>query len=634
MSTFRCPRCNNEVPAQARFCNKCGFTPSGVAGPPASGQTASPNAIKPITPGAGPSLPPLQQRQGAGKPPMGGPSASQGGAPAQSPLPPARQNDAGLPPLRHTPAMADNQAASLPAGDIQPVRTSTPPPTQMRSGQPAGQAPTLPPGTPRNANALPATPAPTGLPPVTPITSMPQISRMPPVAMPPAAQQGTPSLAAGIGPESFFATSQAAEHWRSSWLERQRAEAGPAYGVTRGQASVDEPLQAMQNSFIRMRALAPLKDSEKQKSKMSFGFWTTIIMMICLIGGLSAYVIYTYLPGAPLQTQINVAPATPAPMLTLVGNAVPSIAAGKSLKVHGSYFGANDAITFILNTPLTDSNGKPLSVQSSSKGDFTANITIPTSTPAGAYALEAQDNQTGQHAFLDIQVLSPTAQSTTDSVKATTADGTSTLKFTASPGKGNPQSQAITLKNVSVNQVQWTVGTVTANGINWLLIENDTTVGVLNADGTATIEIGVLTTNLQNGTYTGQVVFTIQGQGQVIVPVTLSIGDTAAQLVIVPNPVLASWQAGGTCQPTSLTLLDMSNVPISWQVKEDADTVTSQHISLNGKTSLAGKLDPNGPAGNTAILQIICYGVNLNDVYHVTVYYNNTSQVIPIIIGS
>jgi len=208
------------------------------------------------------------------------------------------------------------------------------------------------------------------------------------------------------------------------------------------------------------------------------------------------------------------------------------------------------------------------------------------------------------------------------------------LKFTASPGKGNPQSQAITLKNVSVNQVQWTVGTVTANGINWLLIENDTTVGVLNADGTATIEIGVLTTNLQNGTYTGQVVFTIQGQGQVIVPVTLSIGDTAAQLVIVPNPVLASWQAGGTCQPTSLTLLDMSNVPISWQVKEDADTVTSQHISLNGKTSLAGKLDPNGPAGNTAILQIICYGVNLNDVYHVTVYYNNTSQVIPIIIGS
>lgn len=435
----------------------------------------------------------------------------------------------------------------------------------------------------------------------------------------------------GVGPESLVATKNAAEHWRSSWVDRQRAEAGPAYGVTRGQASVAEPLQAMQNSFIRMRALVLPKNAEKQKNTMGLGFWVTIIMMISLIGGLGAYVVYTYLPGAPLQAQVNIAANAPAPILTVANNATPAIIAGKTIKVQGSYFGANDTIAFILNSTQLSKK-----VQSTSKGAFATLLSIPATTPAGAYALEAQDNHSGQHAFLDIQVLAPNAQSTTNSATVTTVQGTplTSLTFTAIPGKGNPKAQTAMLKNLSGIPARWTISAITADGINWLLPENHTTGGLLNMDATVNIDIGVLTTNLPSGTYTGQVVFSIENQGQVILPVTLRVGDNTADLVVTPDPIMVSWQSGGSCQQASITLIDMSNTPISWEVKETTIN-DQQHIKLdNGKISETGRLDPTGAAGNTTILQITCNGVNLNDVYHVTVYYDNTSQVIPINIGS
>ena len=267
---------------------------------------------------------------------------------------------------------------------------------------------------------------------------------------------------------------------------------------------------------------------------------------------------------------------------------------------------------------------------------FTTTLSIPTTTPAGAYALEAQDNHSGQHAFLDIQVLAANAQSTTNSAIVTTVQGTAltALTFTATPGKGNPKGQIVMLKNLSGIPARWTISAITADGINWLIPENHTTGGLLNMDATVTVDIGVLTTNLPSGTYTGQVVFTIASQGQVILPVTLTIGNGVADLVVTPDPVMASWQAGGSCQQVSITLIDTSNIPVSWAVKDTALN-DQQHIKLdNGKTDETGRLDPTGAAGNTTILQITCNGVNLNDVYHVTVYYDNTSQVIPINIGS
>jgi len=93
--------------------------------------------------------------------------------------------------------------------------------------------------------------------------------------------------------EGFIATSRAAQRWRTSWRNRQRSEAGPAMIVSRGQSSVPQPLLAMQDSLMRIRAIiAPKQDIQKA----SPAFWITVFLMTCLIVGLGAYIAFSYLP--------------------------------------------------------------------------------------------------------------------------------------------------------------------------------------------------------------------------------------------------------------------------------------------------------------------------------------------------
>jgi hypothetical protein len=394
------------------------------------------------------------------------------------------------------------------------------------------------PGTPRTANTAPATPA------APEVSSLPQIPQQPlnqtgqPIPQVPMHLSALSAYPAGSAtPESLIATSRAAEHWHRSWIDRQRAEAGPAIDVARGQAPVAPPLLAMQHSFARMRAIILPKKTGKLNNSMGFGFWITIVIMICLIGGLGAYIVYTYLPGTPLQTQTSASTNGLGPTLVIVPARTPTsttgqnqgnrpdtntTTAGQTLYVHGDHFGVNDPITFFLNTTQL-----PVSVRSSGNGSFNASIPISATTLAGAYELQAQDNHTGKHAFLDIQVLSATNRNTTNAVIITSLQGQplTGLTFKATVDTNNSPVQHIVLKNQSAAAILWTINTVTANGVSWLLVNDNTSGGTLNRDGTANIGISVLTTGLQNGTYTGQVIFTINGRGQAFLPVTLTIGD-------------------------------------------------------------------------------------------------------------
>ncbi len=431
-------------------------------------------------------------------------------------------------------------------------------------------------------------------------------------------------------PESLAATSKAAEQWRTSWLDRQHDEAGPATDVSRGQAAVPEPLMAMQHSIARMRAITSPKNKQ-QKQGMSFGFWVTIVMMICLIGGLGAYILSTYVTGTPLQNQINTANSGPDPLLSINGTSTNTVKAGQNLSVHGAYFGAGDTIIFLLNTTqLNTASGQALSAHASSQGTFTLAIPIPTTTLAGAAVLQAQDNHLGKHAFLDIQILPQSNANTTTAASVTTLQGKSLteLKFSAVLGQGDPPSQRLILKNQSNASIQWTATTITSNSASWLLVTDNMTQGTLNLDGTANIGIAILTTGLQNGPYTGDVIFTIDGKGQIILPVTLQIGSSAPELVINPNPVITAIQAGGTCQAT-LTLIDLSSTPILWEAKVD-DTFSQRHVTINGQSDLHGSLNPGGPNNSTQVLKLACTGANLNDTYHITVYYDNMAQHIPV----
>jgi hypothetical protein len=134
------------------------------------------------------------------------------------------------------------------------------------------------------------------------------------------------------GDESFVATSIVAEHWRTSWRNRQRTEAGPATTVSRGHSSVPEPLLAMQQSLLRMRAIS-IPHKTKQLSGPSF--WITIVLMLCLIAGLIAYIISTYLPVAGKPVHVNIHIVAHQPILTIQGAALATIAQEQILHLYG-----------------------------------------------------------------------------------------------------------------------------------------------------------------------------------------------------------------------------------------------------------------------------------------------------------
>ncbi|GAC1630379.1 MAG: hypothetical protein NVS4B11_30040 [Ktedonobacteraceae bacterium] len=429
-----------------------------------------------------------------------------------------------------------------------------------------------------------------------------------------------------LSQESLAATSKAAQHWRKSWLDRQHAEVGPAVGVSRGQASVPEPLMAMQHSLVRMRAIMLQKNAKDGKGS-SLGFWLAVIMLFCLISGLSAYIISTYLPSIQLSTTLVSSNLHPQPTLMMKDAKKTTVTTGQPIQIHGEHFGQSDTILFILGeTPLSDAGGKPILTQSNSKGAFDAIIPIQSTQLAGEYALQAQDKHTGQHAFLDIQI---TASTNTDVLKLSL----SSLSFSAVVGYQNPDGQSVSITNTSNAAIQWKATTISDNQTGWLLLDDGKTSGQLDVGQTDTIRISAFTMGLKssakNKPYTGTVIFTIPDQGQVILPVSLEVLETTVELLITPNPLTALASPGG-CQNTTLTLINLSSTAVSWEVK--TDDFSQQHITLDGKADEKEQLLPSGSPNDTKVIKIGCNGVQLDKVYSVTVYYNGDQQQIPITI--
>ncbi|MFL5626771.1 MAG: hypothetical protein ACJ788_14400 [Ktedonobacteraceae bacterium] len=340
--------------------------------------------------------------------------------------------------------------------------------------------------------------------------------------------------------ESFVATSKAAEHWRTSWRNRQRSEAGPATSVSRGQASVAEPLLAMQDSLTRIRAIIVARhNAEAQKT--GTGFWIALSLMLCLMGGLIAYIVSTYLPTTASAVPIT-APMSrniPPPSLSFQGPQLAAITQGQILHLHGENFKAGVPIIFSLDggAPINGTNGREMSVLTSDRGAF--DVAIPTTTwSPGERVVQAMDNKSGQSAYFTIQVnlTHPTANA------ELALAGANPLLFRVVSGTGNPADQYVTLINKnSTTELAWTAQATTDGNLSWLDIDPATAGGILQIGGTNVLRVGVNSAGLKSKAtpYMGEIVFTINQTEQLTLPVELQIQDEAAELVINPNALIA-----------------------------------------------------------------------------------------------
>ncbi|HYT33389.1 MAG TPA: hypothetical protein VEL69_00015 [Ktedonobacteraceae bacterium] len=278
---FYCPRCRNELFPEAHACNNCGYELTAAPLPYANAQSPvlrSPGLIRPI---------------GA----FGQPKRATNSAhPAPSAMPAHDLPVSPQPTPAHLLALTPATPPDLPALDtLGPLPKSQPNHHLIR---PVFIAPSPP------LEDLPSEHIPTDA--IEVFKGRPQL---------PDKQE---SLEQQNDDESFVATSIAAEHWRTSWRNRQRAEAGPATTAARGHSSVPEPLLAMQQSLLRMRALMrPENTPENSKERAGPGFWITILLMLCVIGGLGIFIASTFLPVAEQSAHSNAAFATPQPTLAI-----------------------------------------------------------------------------------------------------------------------------------------------------------------------------------------------------------------------------------------------------------------------------------------------------------------------------
>ncbi len=431
-----------------------------------------------------------------------------------------------------------------------------------------------------------------------------------------------------FSPESFAYTSKAAQHWRSSWRDLQNAEAGPAEDVSKGQATVPAPLANRKDSFLRLRAIRS-KQKQQDGGEKNFGFWVTLFLMICLIGGLAAYIVYSYLPNNSIA--VHIAPPTGGqpPSFNVVGAQI--LTTGQSLRAHGDHFGANDPITFLLDSaaPVLASSGNPLSTQSDSHGSFDVTMLVGKNWAVGAHVIAATDTRAKLSAYLDIQVnpsSSPVASSN-NTYLAFTLNGQPIdhLSFTAQIGQPAPPAQRITFTNSSGTPLQWSAAASTS----WLTILDSDYAGQLDISqphsmGISVNPVGLAVTATGKAPYTGEIVFTINGSTQLTLRVQLTIIDATPEMVFSPNPLVATAKADGTCQPgATLTFINLGTTVISWSATPDLQNKI-QFVNDQGIVTESGSLQPSGMDGDTEVVTLRCSGVQAGAQYTVHVFANST----------
>lgn len=417
--------------------------------------------------------------------------------------------------------------------------------------------------------------------------------------------------------ESYIATSVAAEHWRTSWRNRQRSEAGPATLASRGQSSVQEPLMAMQNSLVRMRAMILPK-----KSQTGRHFWLILFLMLCLMAGLLAFIASTFQTRANPSSQSFQQVNTPPPDLLVQGKQTATVTQGQMLILHGDNFDAGAPILFLLDgtLPINGSDGRELVVLASDQGSFDVPVHITSDWSAGPHVIDANDNKNSQSAYLNI-IVSLTGPALTSSPNL--ALSAQSVTFHAVVGQGNPQEQFITLTNTNTTSpVQWVARAVADNNLTWLNVDDTTTGGHLGVGRTGTVGIRALVDGLTNITkpYTGQIIFTINQREQLTLPVQLQLAGNTTEIAINPNPligVLATF--GDGCQPGSTLLLtNLSNEPVSWTLSLNNVAAHIQFLYA-GKPYVQGVLAPVGQQGDSKVLTLQCTHVQNGTTYPFTV---------------
>lgn len=136
-------------------------------------------------------------------------------------------------------------------------------------------------------------------------------------------------------------------------------------------------------------------------------YWLTVALMTCVILGLGVFIFSTYQTSTAASSSYSgYTPDFAPPRLSAQNWQGLAIQHGSTLHLHGDNFDVGDPIIFLIDgsTSISGSNGRQIAIEASNQGSFDVAVPVPASWSAGPHIIEAEDNKTGQTAYLTIQV--------------------------------------------------------------------------------------------------------------------------------------------------------------------------------------------------------------------------------------
>ncbi|MBO0790374.1 MAG: hypothetical protein J2P36_05420, partial [Ktedonobacteraceae bacterium] len=179
---------------------------------------------------------------------------------------------------------------------------------------------------------------------------------------------------------------------------------------------------------------------------------------------------------------------------------------------------------------------------------------------------------------------------------------TTSLDFAATTVQ-NPPDQFITLRNNSVQALDWNSSASTGDGSSWLLITPAR--GHLEAGASVDVQVSVLSQQLPAGIYQAAIDFGGGANARVLVNCMV---QAAANLIASPTALSFALTAGKQTDSQSLTLRNNGDLDMSWSGSAATDD-QGRWLTLNPP---AGQL----PAGAQATVKVTVAGSTLKPGMH------------------
>lgn len=154
---------------------------------------------------------------------------------------------------------------------------------------------------------------------------------------------------------------------------------------------------------------------------------------------------------------------------------------------------------------------------------------------------------------------------------------TVSLAFAGTPAQ-SPAGQAIVIQNNGGQALDWTSGSTTSNGLNWLSVTPAS--GLLAARASTIVTVNVDTIQMPLGTFQGGLSFSYAGGPAQQVAITLTVSPPPQPALHLSSQHLSFATNQGFNPPAqSVTISNSGNAPLNWAIHADSSGQTYLAIS-------------------------------------------------------